>query len=86
MTAAPFPATPLLLNLAVDLLNSSQASFTYPGATKKALTDITLHVRLSSRVAVIGANGAGKSTLIKLLTAEMNPQEGKVRVGKGMRE
>jgi len=56
-----------------------KAAFTYPGGTKKALTDITLHVRLSSRVAVIGANGAGKSTLIKLLTAEMKPQEGKVR-------
>jgi ABC-type transport system involved in cytochrome bd biosynthesis fused ATPase/permease subunit len=56
-----------------------QAGFTYPGGAKKALTDISLHVRLSSRVAVVGANGAGKSTLIKLLTAEMKPQDGKVR-------
>jgi ATPase subunit of ABC transporter with duplicated ATPase domains len=39
---------------------------------------LQLHVRLSSRVAVVGANGAGKSTLIKLLTAEMKPNDGKV--------
>lgn len=63
-----------------SILKMIKAGFTYPGATKKALTDITLHVRLSSRVAVIGANGAGKSTLIKLLTAEMKQQEGKVCV------
>ena len=43
-----------------------KVGFTYPGAPKKALSAITLHVRLSSRVAVVGANGAGKSTLIKV--------------------
>ncbi|GAX78040.1 hypothetical protein CEUSTIGMA_g5482.t1 [Chlamydomonas eustigma] len=61
-----------------SILKMVKAGFTYPGGAKKALTDISLHVRLSSRVAVVGANGAGKSTLIKLLTAEMKPQDGKV--------
>lgn len=61
-----------------SILKMVKASFTYPGAPRKALTDITLHCRLSSRVAVVGANGAGKSTLIKILTAELKPQEGKV--------
>ncbi len=48
-----------------------QVSFAYPGVDKKALVDITCHVRLESRVAVLGRNGAGKSTLIKILTAEL---------------
>ena len=45
-----------------------QVSYTWPGAAKQQLTDITCRVSLGSRVAVLGANGAGKSTLIKLLT------------------
>lgn len=47
-----------------------QVSFTWPGASKKQLSDVSCRVSLASRVAVLGANGAGKSTLIKLLTGE----------------
>ena len=49
-----------------SILKMLKVGFTYPGAPKKALSDVTVHVRLSSRVAVLGANGAGKSTLIKV--------------------
>lgn len=35
-------------------------SFTWPGASKKQLTDVNIRVSLGSRVAVLGANGAGK--------------------------
>mmetsp|Transcript_4668 Transcript_4668/g.14084 ORF Transcript_4668/g.14084 Transcript_4668/m.14084 type:complete len:488 (-) Transcript_4668:33-1496(-) len=61
-----------------SILKMIKVGFTYPGATKKALEGVTLHCRLSSRVAVVGANGAGKTTLIKILCAELKPQEGKV--------
>lgn len=53
-------------------------SFTYPGASKPSLENVSCSLSLSSRVAVLGPNGAGKSTLIKLLTGELVPQEGKV--------
>ena len=33
---------------------------------------------MTSRVGIIGPNGAGKSTLIKVLTGEVEPQEGVV--------
>ncbi|HWA20586.1 MAG TPA: ABC-F family ATP-binding cassette domain-containing protein [Devosia sp.] len=33
------------------------------------------------RVGIVGANGAGKTTLIKLLTGEMAPDSGRVRLG-----
>ncbi len=52
----------------------AQVSFTYPGVDRRALSDVTCHVRLDSRVAVLGRNGAGKTTLVKLLTAELKPQ------------
>lgn len=56
----------------------SNVTFSYPGAAKPSLVDVSCSLSLSSRVAVLGPNGAGKSTLIKLLTGETTPNEGKV--------
>lgn len=56
----------------------SNVTFTYPGAAKPSLNNVSCSLSLSSRVAIVGPNGAGKSTLIKLLTGELIPAEGKV--------
>lgn len=48
----------------------------YPTSKKKVISDVTIQCSMNSRIAVIGANGAGKSTIIKLLTGELEPQEG----------
>ncbi|KAK4982168.1 [NU+] prion formation protein 1, partial [Elasticomyces elasticus] len=61
-----------------SILRMTNCSFTYPGASKPSLHDVSCSLSLSSRVAIIGANGAGKSTMIKLLTGENVPQQGKV--------
>lgn len=61
-----------------SILRISNASYQYPGASKPSLTDASLSISLSSRVAIIGGNGAGKSTFIKMLTGETIPQTGKV--------
>lgn len=60
------------------ILRMSNATFTYPGASKPNLQDVSCSLSLSSRVAIIGPNGAGKSTLIKVLTGEVVPQQGVV--------
>jgi len=60
------------------ILKMHGVSFTYPGRDVPALTNASVYVSLSSRVACIGANAAGKSTLIKLLTGEMEPSSGTV--------
>jgi len=60
------------------LMKMSKCTFTYPGNELPTLYDISIQVSLSSRVACIGENGAGKSTMIKLLVAEIEPQEGDV--------
>ena len=60
------------------ILRMSDCTYTYPGSTKPSLHNVSCHLSLSSRVAIIGVNGAGKSTLIKILTAEIIPQLGKV--------
>lgn len=61
-----------------SILKMTNSTFTYPGAAKPSLYNVTCSLSLSSRVALLGANGAGKSTLIKVLTGEVIPQEGKV--------
>lgn len=60
------------------IIRMTNCSYTYPGALKPSLQDVTCTLTLSSRTAIIGANGAGKSTLIKLLTGETIPQTGRV--------
>jgi elongation factor 3 len=60
------------------LMKMQQCEFTYPVNDKPTITDITVQVSLSSRVACVGVNGAGKSTMIKLLTGEMYPTKGTV--------
>lgn len=53
-------------------------TFTYPGASKPQMQNVSCLLSLSSRVAILGPNGAGKSTLIKLLTGETIPDSGTV--------
>merc|ERR1712054_192277 len=60
------------------IVKMQNMAFKYPGATRFQLSEVTVQVSLSSRVACIGENGAGKSTLIKVLTGELEATEGLV--------
>ena len=42
------------------------------------IRDFTLRIQRGDRIGIVGANGAGKTTLLKLLTGELQPDEGKV--------
>lgn len=56
-------------------------SFTYPGAEKAALQNITLTIPEQQHVAIVGENGAGKSTLAKLMIGLYEPDSGQVKIG-----
>ena len=55
-------------------------SFTYPGAARRALDDVTLSVAPGETLALVGASGAGKSTVAKLLLRFYDPDSGAIRL------
>jgi ATP-binding cassette subfamily F protein uup len=46
------------------------------------IRNFTLRIQRGDRIGVVGANGTGKTTLLKLLTGEMEPDEGTVTLAK----
>ncbi len=50
-------------------------------AGKPLVSDFSLRVLRGDRVAIVGPNGVGKTTLINLLTGNLTPDTGEVRLG-----
>ena len=46
------------------------------------IRDFSLRVTRGDRIGIVGANGAGKTSLLRLLTGEMAPDEGTIRLAK----
>ncbi len=42
------------------------------------IRDFTLRIQRGDRIGIVGANGTGKTTLLKLLTGEVEPDEGRI--------
>jgi ATP-binding cassette subfamily F protein 3 len=66
------------------VLRLEDVSFGYAGQPL-LFSEVTLDVRYSERIAVVGPNGAGKTTLLRLITGQMPPQTGTVRLGVNVR-
>jgi ATP-binding cassette subfamily B protein len=54
------------------------ASFTYPGTSRRVLDDVSIEVKPGEVVALVGENGSGKTTLVKLICQLYRPQGGRV--------
>jgi ATP-binding cassette, subfamily B, bacterial len=61
-----------------DGLRFEKVSFSYPGATTPALSEVDFHLQPGRALALVGDNGAGKTTIIKLLARLYDPTEGRV--------
>lgn len=65
---APFPSQ--------RMLEVEHLTFSYAADIPPIITDFSLHIAKSSRLAIIGKNGRGKSTLLSLLAGLLTPQHG----------
>lgn len=70
--AQPAPAT--FGEIAVE-----NVSFSYQGAERPAIEDVSLTIRRGEVVALVGMNGSGKTTLAKLLSRLYEPDQGRIR-------
>ncbi|MGB0114796.1 MAG: ABC-F family ATP-binding cassette domain-containing protein, partial [Ilumatobacteraceae bacterium] len=52
---------------------------------KVLFSDLDVTVSTGDRVAVVGVNGSGKTTLLRILTGLLEPDDGAVRFGRGLR-
>jgi ABC-type bacteriocin/lantibiotic exporter with double-glycine peptidase domain len=56
----------------------NDVTFVYPGQTKPALSNVSLHVPAGQRVGLVGESGAGKSTFLDLVLGFYQPSEGEI--------
>lgn len=65
---------------ALKMLEASNISFSYqPDLGHSLIKNFSLSVEKGERIAIIGKNGRGKSTLLRLLAADLSPNEGSVK-------
>jgi ABC-type multidrug transport system fused ATPase/permease subunit len=55
-------------------------SYSYPGASRRALREITIEIPAGSRIGLVGTTGSGKTTLADLLLGLLRPASGSIQV------
>lgn len=55
-------------------------SVIYPGATKPAISGVSLEIKHGETVAFVGPNGCGKTTLLSLIPRLFDPDEGRMLI------
>lgn len=83
----PPPRNPIELSqlatqrLGKDVVDLENISYLTPDG-KEIFKDVTLRLGPGDRIGLVGSNGAGKTTLLKLITGQLQPTSGRVKVGK----
>jgi subfamily B ATP-binding cassette protein MsbA len=80
LNETPEPSGAQTLPRHVDSIQFQNVSYTYPGASVPALSNIDLEIAFGAHVAIVGPNGSGKTTLLSLLSRLLLPSEGVVRI------
>jgi ATPase subunit of ABC transporter with duplicated ATPase domains len=66
--------------LGKDVVDIEDVSYEVEG--RKILRSVTLRLGPGDRIGLLGRNGAGKTTLLQLMTGELSPTSGRVKIGK----
>ena len=70
----------IIRNTKFSTLSLSNLSYTYPGETAAALTNVSLEIHAGQHIALVGSSGAGKTTLANILLRFIKPTNGKITV------
>jgi len=62
-----------------DVLSIENLGFRYQKGL--VLKNLSLHISRGNKIAMVGVNGAGKTTLTRLISGELKPQQGILRLG-----
>jgi iron complex transport system ATP-binding protein len=63
------------------MLTARAIAFAYPGAGKRVLDDVSMHVEKGDIVGLLGPNGSGKTTLLKIVSGMLAPASGSIEIG-----
>lgn len=61
-----------------DSLELRHVSYSYPNASKQALSDISIQIQRGESIGFIGPSGSGKSTLVDVLLGLLTPDSGEI--------
>lgn len=75
------PSNPVTTMAPTMSLELRGVGFSYPGAERSVLQDISVTVRAGEMLAVIGSTGAGKTTLVNLVPRLFDATAGTVLIG-----
>lgn len=75
LQARPRGDRPIPTTRSIDV-ELDRVSYTYPGAARPALREVTLVLPRGSRTALVGRSGSGKSTLVNVLMGFLDPTAG----------
>jgi ATP-binding cassette, subfamily C, bacterial LapB len=70
----------LKLDKVAGVIAFQAVSFTYPGATEKALSDVSFKIAPGEKVALLGRVGSGKSTIARMILGLYPPSDGLVMI------
>lgn len=72
------PQEPQTIEENAGVLRFEHVTFSYPGAAKPVLSDISFTAHPGETTAIIGGTGSGKSTILDLIPRFHDPQEGRI--------
>ena len=70
--------------MVIEAKNISKSVTLPNGRERPLITDFTTRILRGERIGVLGPNGVGKTTLLRMLTGQLKPDEGRVRVAKSV--
>lgn len=70
-------------NWGESILKFDEVSYSHV-KNRPILEEVSFSIRKGAKITLMGQNGAGKSTIFKLITGEIEPDEGDIHINKGL--